>query len=160
MRGKRTGPDYRLCRQTVSLYHAEFGPGGAFACERRVMRGAYMELRRSWSADRLGDWEETGFLLVLPSGADGRPVWAGPEEYGRLEAAEREERFCVRLGDRVMEGEGPEIGSREEWERFIPAKVEGLAVVKQVSVYRWQGEVCHVEAGARSQESRLWKKRL
>jgi hypothetical protein len=47
----------------------------------------------------------------------------------------------------VLHGEGPEIATREEWAAFIPAKVNGLGVVKYVDPKYWRGFVVHTEGG-------------
>ena len=47
----------------------------------------------------------------------------------------------LRLGDRVLPGEGPQV-ALEDWKRFVPAAVEGLGQVGYVKPYP-----THTEAG-------------
>ena len=147
----RQGPpvDYSLCDQVVTLYHAGFGAdGGEFACARVVFRGAFFEWRENQTVDRGGSWESKSFLLVLPSGWGGRPVWTPPEEFDALEEAGRAGRFTLAPGDKVLLGEGPEAATREAWAALAPAQRQGLAAVREVEPKYWRGRVCHVEGGA------------
>ena len=66
--------DYSLCDQTVTLYHAELGE--QFSCTRTVFRGAHFDAKKVQTVDKTGSREVNSFLLVLPSGWHGRPVWA------------------------------------------------------------------------------------
>ncbi len=146
----RQGPpvDYSLCDQVVTLYHAGFGADGkGFACARVVFRGAFLDFKKAQTVDKTGSREANSFLLVLPSGWGGRPVWMPPEEFDALEEAGRAGRFTLAPGDKVLLGEGPVITAREEWQRLIPASCYGLVVVKDVDPKYWQGAVCHVEGG-------------
>ena len=130
--------DYRLCNQTVTLYHAEMGD--PFTCRRIVFRGAHFDAKKTEAVDKTGSREANGFLLVLPSGWAGRPVWAAAAEEGTPA-------FSLAAGDKVFLGEGPEISDRAAWAKFVPASVPGLVVVKDVDVKYWSGQVCHIEAG-------------
>lgn len=130
--------DYSLCDQTVTLYHAELGE--EFSCRRTVFHGAHLDSKKVQSVDRTGSREANSFLLVLPSGWQGRPVWAKT-------AAEGQPAFALAPGDKVLLGEGPEIGDRVAWARFVPVSVPGLVVVKDLDVKYWRGQVCHIEAG-------------
>lgn len=116
---RRSPLDYRLCRQTVTIYRQE-APG---QYSRRVFQGAFLEQRRQVETSKTGSTGESSFLLVLPG--DGAPV---------------------RPGDKVLPGEGPEVTTREEWAALIPAKVPGLVVVGRVEPRYWQGKLCHTEA--------------
>lgn len=119
---RRSSPvDYRLCNQTVTLYHRE--EGGEIV--RRVIReGAFLDFKKVQDVSKTGSTEVNGFLLVIPC----REV-------------------PVAVGDKVLHGEGPVIASREEWAGFIPAKVPGLVVVRWVDPKYWRDRLVHVEAG-------------
>ncbi len=123
--------DYSLCNQTVTLYHPDLSD--KFACTRVVFHGAHFDFKKVQTVDKTGSRESNSFLLVLPSKWDGRPTWGAD--------------FSLVAGDKVILGEGPEITDRAVWAGFVPAKVPGLVVVKDVDVKYWNGKVCHVEAG-------------
>ena len=137
----RKGPpvDYRLCNQTVTLYHLERQE--PFSCIRTVFQGAFFDAKKVAAVDNTGMRETNGFLLVLPSGWGGRPVWSAPGE------DRREGCFALAPGDKVFLGEGPQISDRAEWSAFLPARVNGLVVVRDVDVKYWENAVCHIEAG-------------
>ena len=111
--------DYRLCNQTVTIYHNE---GTNFT--RKVIHTAFLDFKKTQNVDKTGSTEVNSFLLVIPG-----------------------ETVPVAVGDKVMLGEGPEISTREAWASFIPAKIPGLVVVKYVDPKYWQGAVVHTEAG-------------
>lgn len=111
--------DYRLCNQTVTIYHNE---GTNFT--RKVIHTAFLDFKKTQNVDKTGSSEVNSFLLVVPG-----------------------ETVPVAVGDKVMLGEGPVISTREDWASFIPAKVPGLVVVKYVDPKYWQGAVVHTEAG-------------
>lgn len=138
--------DYSLCDQVVTLYHP-LGQGEAFACTRTVFAGAHLDWRKNQTVNKAGSREVNSFLLVLPSGWNGRPVWVTPQEYDVLEPAARAGRFTLAGGDKVLLGEGPAIESREAWAKLLPARCSGLVVVRDVDPKYWRGEVCHVEGG-------------
>ena len=119
---RRDGPlDYRLCDQTVTLYHWD----GAEAVTRRVVeKGAFLDFKKVQDVSRTGSSEVNSFLLVIPCSES-----------------------PVAVGDKVLLGEGPEVTGRAGWSSFIPAKVPGLAVVKYVDPKYWKGRMVHVEAG-------------
>lgn len=119
---RRTGPvDYRLCRQTVTLYHWAEGE----AITRRVVeRGAFLDFKKVQDVSKTGSREVNSFLLVIPCGE----VFVAP-------------------GDKVLEGVGPELQGREAWAGFIPSRVPGLAVIRYVDPKYWRGCLVHVEAG-------------
>lgn len=119
---RRTAPvDYRLCDQTVTLYHWD----GANTYTRRIIEnGAFLDFKKTQNVDKTGSQEANTFLLVIPGGA-----------------------VPVAVGDKVLAGVGPEIASREAWAAFIPAKVPGLVVVKYVDPKYWRGSIVHTEAG-------------
>lgn len=138
---KNPGLDYRLCDQTVTIYH-QMGAGENFSCTRTVFQGAFLDFRKNQTVDKTGSRETNAFLLVLPSGIGGRPVWAAPDAY--LGAPET---FTLSPKDKILLGEGPEIATREAWAAFLPAVVSGLVVVKDVDPKYFRGAVAHVEAG-------------
>lgn len=142
----RPGPpvDYSLCNQTVTLYHAAFENNG-FQCTRTVFRGAFFDAKKVQTVDKIGSKDSYSFLLILPSGWDGRPVWVDAAAAQPLGAGQSV--FSLSAGDKVFLGEGPEIFDRTDWGKFIPASVPGLVVVKDVDVKYWHGAVCHIEAG-------------
>ena len=119
---RRTSPvDYSLCNQTVTIYHWD----GRDTYTRKVIeKGAFLDFKKVQSVDKTGSKEANSFLLVIP----------GSE-------------VPVAVGDKVFHGEGPEISTREAWAAFIPAKVEGLVVVKYVDPKYWRGALVHTEAG-------------
>lgn len=119
---RRLSPvDYRLCNQTVTLYHWD---GGNTYTRKVIKEGAFLDFRKTQNVDKTGSKEANSFLLVIPG-----------------------ETVPVAVGDKVMHGEGPEITTREEWAALIPAKVPGLVVVKYVDPKYWHGAVVHTEAG-------------
>ena len=118
---RRLSPvDYRLCNQTVTIYHWD----GKDTYTRTVRTDALLDFRKNQSVDKTGSKEVNSFLLVIPGAS-----------------------VPVSVGDKVLHGEGPEIATREEWAAFVPAKVEGLVVVKYVDPKYWRGSVVHTEAG-------------
>lgn len=114
--------DYSLCRDAVTVYHEEGG-----AVTRTVHPRAYLEHKKVENVDRTGSEESNGFLLVVPG----------------------ESQAC-RVGDKVLLGEGPEVpadGQLAWWRSLVPARVDGLAVVRWVDRRRWGGRYVHTEAG-------------
>lgn len=117
---KNTCPvDYRMCTQTVTVYHRE---GDAYT--RTVHDRAYLDFRKNQTVDKTGSRESNSFLLVIPG-----------------------ESQMVFVGDKVMLGKGPEVSTREQWLEFIPSKVSGLVVVSYVDPKYWGTQMVHVEAG-------------
>ena len=113
---------YRMCDQTVTVYHR----AGADDVERRVLRRAFLDAGKSYSVSRTGSAESGGFLLVVPGDA---PVW---------------------VGDKVLRGEGPECEGDAQWRELVPTRVDGLVVVKSVDRHpepRGGGRIAHTEAG-------------
>ena len=119
---RRPSPvDYSLCNQTVTVYHWD----GKDAYTRKVIeKGAFLDFKKTQNVDKTGSKEANSFLLVIPG-----PV------------------VPISVGDKVLEGVGPEIATREAWAAFIPAKIPGLVVVKYVDPKYWHGAVVHTEAG-------------
>lgn len=119
---KRRSPvDYRLCNQTVTIYHRD----GKDAYTRLVIeKGAFLDFRKTQDISKTGSTEVNSFLLVIPCS-----------------------QIPVYVGDKVLHGEGPEVTTREVWAEFIPAKVPGLVVIKYVDPKYWKDRLVHVEAG-------------
>ena len=118
---KRHAPvDYSLCNQTVTVYHWD----GGTQYTRKVIRNAFLDYRKTQNVDKTGSTEANSFLLVIPGAS-----------------------VPVSVGDKVIMGEGPEIGSRDAWATFVPAKVPGLVVIKYVDPKYWRGQIVHTEAG-------------
>lgn len=112
--------DYRLCNQTVTVYHRE---GEAYT--RTVYDRAFLDFRKTQNVDKTGSKEANSFLLVIPG-----------------------DTVPVAVGDKVMLGAGPEnITTAAAWASFIPSKVPGLVVVKYVDPKYWDGHLVHTEAG-------------
>lgn len=119
---RRSSPaDYRLCNQTVTIYHWD---GKETVTRRVIEKGAFLDFKKVQSVSKLGSAEKNGFLLVIP--CDEIPVAAG---------------------DKVFHGVGPEITSRADWAGFKPSTVPGLVVVEYVDPKYWKDKLVHVEAG-------------
>ena len=117
---RRTCPvDYRLCNQTVTVYHKD---GDTYA--RTVYEQAFLDFKKTQSVDKTGSKEANSFLLVIPGDTQ-----------------------AVFVGDKVMMGAGPGIRTRDEWASFIPSKVPGLVVVRYADPKYWNGQIIHTEAG-------------
>ena len=117
---RRTCPvDYRLCNQTVTVYHKD---GDTYA--RTVYERSFLDFKKTQSVDKTGSKEANSFLLVIPGDTQ-----------------------AVFVGDKVMMGVGPEISTRDEWAAFIPSKVPGLVVVSYADQKYWNGQIVHTEAG-------------
>lgn len=111
--------DYRLCNQTVTVYHKD---GDTYT--RTVYERAFLDFRKTQTVDKTGSKEANSFLLVIPGDTQ-----------------------AVFVGDKVLLGVGLEIGTREAWAAFIPSKVPGLVVVSYVDPKYWNGKIVHTEAG-------------
>lgn len=113
--------DYSLCNQTVTVYHWD----GAATYTRKVIReGAFLDFRKTANVDKTGQREANSFLLVIPG-----------------------DTVLVAAGDKVLLGEGPEIADRDAWAALVPAKVQGLVVIKYVDPKYYHGVLVHTEAG-------------
>lgn len=111
--------DYSLCNQTVTVYHKEEDK-----YTRTVHSRAFLDYRKTLTTDKTGSKEANTFLLVIPGDSQ-----------------------AVFVGDKVLEGNGPEVTSREAWAALVPVKVPGLVVVDYVDVKYWRGRIVHTEAG-------------
>lgn len=113
-----------LCNQIVTVYRRT-EKNGKTAFLRTVYEKAFFDFKKTVSVDKVGTDHSTSFLLVIP----------GSEQ-------------AVYPGDKVLLGTGPEIASGDYWfKEFIPAKVEGLAVVKYADTKYWNDQLVHTEAG-------------
>lgn len=112
--------DYRMCNQTVTIYHKD---GDAYT-RKVIEKGAFLDFKKTQSVDKTGSKEANSFLLVIPGDTQ-----------------------AVFVGDKVLLGAGPEVGTREVWASFIPSKVPGLVVVSYADPKYWNGQIVHTEAG-------------
>ena len=119
MRRNTCPVDYRLCNQTVTVYHQTDGK-----YTRTVYNRAFLDFRKTRNTDKTGSKEANSFLLVIPGATQ-----------------------AVFVGDKVLLGVGPEVASREDWAALVPVKVPGLVVVSYVDVKYWNGTPVHTEAG-------------
>lgn len=110
---------YGLCDRTVTVYHRE----GKDEITRTVHPRAFLDSQKVLNVARTGSSEANGFLLVVPGDAG------------------------IRVGDKVVPGEGPEVATDDQWRNLIPTKVEGCVVVRQVDLKYRNGAVAHTEAG-------------
>ena len=111
--------DYRMCNQTVTVYHQQDGQ-----YIRMVYERAFLDFKKTQTVDKTGSKEANSFLLVIPGDTQ-----------------------TVFVGDKVYIGTGPEIADSKEWAAFIPSKVSGLVVVKYVDPKYWGTQMVHMEAG-------------
>ena len=111
--------DYRLCNQTVTVYHWD----GKQTYTRTVYTRAFFDPKKTQNVDKTGSREANLFLLVIPMPAS------------------------VSVGDKILLGEGPEVADRTAWAALIPATVPGLVVAQSVDVKYWRGQAVHVEVG-------------
>ena len=117
---RRTCPvDYRLCNQTVTVYHKD---GDNYVMT--VHENAFLDFKKTQSVDKTGSQEANSFLLVIPGDTQ-----------------------AVFVGDKVLMGEGLEIADSKAWAALIPSKVPGLVVVSYADPKYWNGEMVHTEAG-------------
>ncbi|MBO4939367.1 MAG: hypothetical protein J6C98_10295 [Oscillospiraceae bacterium] len=119
MRTNTCPVDYRMCRQTVTVYHKD---GEEYT--RTVYDRAYLDFRKNQTVEKTGSKESNSFLLIIPGDAQ-----------------------AVFVGDKVLTGEGPEITCREDWAALIPATTPNLVVVKYADPKYWGTRFVHVEAG-------------
>lgn len=66
-------------------------------------------------------------------------------QQGRRELPDAD--YTLAPGDRLFPGEGPAL-TWADWPGFVPAAVEGAALVQYVLPMRLRGKPHHVEAGA------------
>ena len=108
---------YPLCDRTVTVYRLREG-----SVQRQVFDGCYFQRTDKLAADSRGLRKERSFLLILP----------GEKE--------------IYPGDRIYEGEGPAV-TASDWQDFIPENQPALVVAQYTKPFRWNGELCHTEAG-------------
>lgn len=121
LRIKRRSPiDYRLCNQTVTIYHWD----SKDTYTQQTIHNAFLDFRKNQSIDKTGSKEVNSFLLVIPT-----------------------DKVIVATKDKILQGEGPRIATREEWSKLIPETTPGLVVVRYVDPKYWQGKLVHLEAG-------------
>lgn len=111
--------DYRMCTQTVTVYHKN---GNEYI--RTVHKRAFLDHKKTQTVDKTGSKEANAFLLVIPGAVQ-----------------------SVFVGDKVYDGVGPEIADRDAWLNFIPVNVPGLVVVSYADPKKWNGQIVHTEAG-------------
>ena len=111
--------DYRMCNQTVTVYHQD---GENYI--RTVYDHAFLDFRKTVTVDKTGSRDSNFFLLVIPGSTQ-----------------------AVFVEDKVLLGVGPEITDRTAWAAFKPSAVNGLVVVKYVDPKYWNGQMVHTEAG-------------
>lgn len=116
---RRCPVDYRLCSQTVTVYHQENGK-----YIRTVHDRAFLDFHKTQTVDKTGSKEANSFLLVIPGEAQ-----------------------AVFVGDKVLLGEGPEIADRAAWAALVPSKVPRLVVISYADPKYWDGKIIHTEAG-------------
>lgn len=110
---------YDLCNQTVTIYHRD---GEKYT--RNVHYKAFLDYRKTETTSKTGSQEANSFLLIIPG-----------------------DQMSVLVGDKVIQGIGPECSTREQWSELIPAKVQGLVIVQYVDPKYWNGKIVHIEAG-------------
>lgn len=116
---RRCPVDYRLCNQTVTVYHPQDGK-----YNRTVYDRAFLDFKKTQTVDKTGSKEANSFLLVIPGAAQ-----------------------AVFVGDKVLLGIGPEIADSKAWAAFNPKEVTGLVVVSYADPKYWNGQIVHTEAG-------------
>lgn len=119
MRRNANPVDYRMCKQTVTVYHRD---GDTYT--RTVHKKAFLDLQKNRTTDKTGSKESNPFLLVIPGDSQ-----------------------AVFVGDKVMLGVGPEVATREAWAALVPSTTPNLVVVKYVDPKYWGTQLVHVEAG-------------
>lgn len=110
--------DYRLCNQTITIYHADKGK-----YTRKVHHNAFLDFNKTETVGKDGSRESNNFTLIIPGVV-----------------------VPVMVGDKVMLGEGAECSTREQWAALIPVKVSNLGVVQHVNPKYWCGNIVHTEA--------------
>ncbi len=141
---------YRLCEQTVTVYHAIYHPNGNFECEQRLLQGVYFDSTDNRDTTTSGTRLERGFLLVVPNTAP-RPLWMEPIAFDRLPAVQRQPFYTLQPGDKILYGQGPTVETRVQWANLVPQTHDGLVTVRCVDAKWFRNAVCHVECeGMRS----------
>ena len=117
----------RLFAQTVTAYH---GDAAARTVTRTVLRGVSWQhgIRRTPAAD--GTRQGDAMLLVVPE-----------------KSARWGTDYTLEPGDRLCAGVGPEL-TWDQWQTFVPAARDDVAVVAYVLPLTLGGRAHHLEAGA------------
>ena len=102
--GALRSPIYDLCCQPVTVYHACYNP---FRVTRCVIHGAYFERITVRTVDKSGGKSCDEFLLVIPNKNARR---AAPALFNGIPGV-----YVLECGDRIVEGIGEEITTREQW---------------------------------------------
>lgn len=136
--GALRSPIYDLCRQTVTVYHACYNP---FRVTRCVIHGAYFERKTVQTVDKSGGKSCDEFLLVIPNKNARR---AAPALFNGIPGV-----YVLECGDRIVEGVGEEITTREQWGSFVPANRPGVVTVDWVRDMGCRNVLYHVEAGGK-----------
>lgn len=131
-------PIYDLCRQTVTVYHACYNP---FRVTRCVIHGAYFERKTVQTVDKSGGKSCDEFLLVIPN-KNARRV--APALFNGIPGV-----YVLECGDRIVEGVGEEITTREQWGSFVPANRPGVVTADWVRDMGCRNVLYHVEAGGK-----------
>lgn len=129
---------YDLCRQTVTVYHACYNP---FRVTRCVIHGAYFERKTVQTVDKSGGKSCDEFLLVIPN-KNARRV--APALFNGIPGV-----YVLECGDRIVEGVGEEITTREQWGSFVPANRPGVVTADWVRDMGCRNVLYHVEAGGK-----------
>ena len=127
--------------------------------ERYLLRDVFCQLGSREVPDAAGSKSGAAMLLVVPEDTPGVSGDAGLTAVGAGEgtaesgsgpgAGKRRYGVTYRVaaGDRVLLGEGAEVGWAD-WPGFVPAEVPGLGAVTYVLPMYYRGGIHHVEAGA------------
>ena len=136
--GALRSPIYDLCRQTVTVYHACYNP---FRVTRCVIHGAYFERKTVQTVDKSGGKSCDEFLLVITN-KNARRV--APDLFNGIPGV-----YVLECGDRIVEGVGEEITTREQWGSFVPANRPGVVTADWVRDMGCRNVLYHVEAGGK-----------
>ena len=81
-------------------------------------------------------------IIVLP--ATGRTATGVPQAFTGIPGV-----YVLECGDRIVEGVGEEITTREQWGSFVPANRPGVVTVDWVRDMGCRNVLYHVEAGGK-----------
>ena len=133
VRAAGTQPDYSLCDQTVTVYHQD----AEKHVSRTVIHGVHLGFKSVHTLDKTGGKTERAFLLVIPQSAC---AYVPPGAYAGAPGT-----YTLAALDKVYFNEGPQVEDAA-WASFLPARIDGLLVVRQVDPKYLCGRLCHVEA--------------
>ena len=120
------------------MYHVCYNP---FRVTRCVIHGAYFERKTVQTVDKSGGKSCDEFLLVIPNKNARR---AAPALFNGIPGV-----YVLECGDRIVEGVGEEITTREQWGGFVPANRPGVVTVDWVRDMGCRNVLYHVEAGGK-----------